>query len=489
MAVVEWDQEFRVSFWSGRAFDLFGWSEQDVLGKRPEAWQFVHEDDQHAVTEVMDDLLSGRVPRNISCNRNYTADGRVLYCEWYNSILKDAGGGLISVFSLIHDVTDRIGAEAQVRHLQKLESVGQLTGGIAHDFNNLLTVILGNAEQLSEAVNGQPELRGLVDMITGAASRGAKLTHQLLSFSRQQPLQPRPIDVNELLGGVRDLLGRTLGEDVELQFFTRASWTALIDPTQLESSLLNLCLNARDAMPGGGRLTIESSDHALDEVYADQHDEVEAGDYVMIAVSDTGTGIEADQLGRVFEPFFTTKETGKGTGLGLSMVYGFVKQSRGHIKIYSEPGQGTTMRLYLPRFRGPAEAVDDARSDSADVTGHETILVVEDDEPLRQFVVSELERLGYRVLQAPNGMEALGVIKSGESIDLLFTDVVMPGGINGSRLAEMAKAVKPRLRVLFTSGYTENAIVHHGRLDPGVQLLSKPYLRRELARRVREALR
>jgi CheY-like chemotaxis protein len=325
-------------------------------------------------------------------------------------------------------------------------------------------------------------------MIDEAAMRGAELTQRLLAFARRQPLQPRTTDVNTLIVDAARLLRPTLGEHIEIESaFEEDAWPALVDPSQLINALINLAVNARDAMPEGGKLVLETGNVQLDEHYARIHDEVRPGPYVMIAVSDTGLGIPAAIRDKVFDPFFTTKGSGKGTGLGLSMVYGFVKQSNGHIKIYSEEGHGTTIKIYLPRAGGQVEAA------AAQVTvalegGSETILVVEDDPLVRSYVATQLNSLGYTTLTAANATEALEYIDGVKSFDLLFTDVIMPGSINGRQLADEAKRRRPSLKVLYTSGYTENAIVHHGRLDPGVLLLPKPYRKSDLARMVRTAL-
>jgi signal transduction histidine kinase len=401
----------------------------------------------------------------------------------------------------LQDQRDELGSlNARLQQSQRLQAIGQLTGGVAHDFNNLLTVVLGNAELLAEQTQGAQ--RELAEMIVQAAGRGAELTQQLLAFARKQALDPRPTDVNQLVAGLDPMLRRTLGEHIEIESVRGAGlWPAMVDPGQLENALLNLCLNARDAMAEGGRLTIETANASLDRAYADRFPDVTPGQYVMIAVSDTGHGIAPEHLDKVFEPFFTTKEKGKGTGLGLAMVYGFIKQSAGHLNIYSEPGQGTTLKLYLPRAakaepRGPGgagvagEASDSTATTAAPVLrgGRETVLVVEDDALVRRYACNELASLGYRVLDADSGARALAVLRERDDVDLLFTDIVMPGGLSGRDLADEALVLRPRLRVLYTSGYSENAIVHHGRLDPGVNLLAKPYRRAELARAVREAL-
>jgi nitrogen-specific signal transduction histidine kinase len=373
---------------------------------------------------------------------------------------------------------------------QRMEAIGQLTGGVAHDFNNLLTVVLGNADLLAEMSADDPARRQLAEMIGAAAQRGAALTQQLLAFSRKQPLDPSVVDVNLRVVALDPMLRRTLGEHIEIELVRAAGlWPAVVDPAQLENALLNLCLNARDAMPSGGKLTLETANAALDQRYADLHPDVAPGQYVMLAVSDTGSGIPAEHLARVFEPFFTTKEKGRGTGLGLAMVYGFAKQSAGHVSIYSEPGHGTTVKLYLPRAVGARpQAGEPVVVEPAVRGGAETVLVVEDDEPVRQLACHELRALGYHVLDASCGADALRIVESDEPVDLLFTDVVMPGGMSGRQLADAARQLRPGLRVLYTSGYTENAIVHHGRLDPGVMLLAKPYRRADLARAVRSAI-
>lgn len=386
------------------------------------------------------------------------------------------------------DVTERIALEEQLHQSQRLESVGQLTGGIAHDFNNLLTVILGNAELLYEALEDNPRLQPLAEMMSGAAQRGAELTQRLLAFARRQALNPQVVEVNQLIEQMDRLLRRTLGEHIAIEIVQDPElWTALVDPVQLESALLNLCLNARDAMLQGGQLIIETANTHLDQEYSNQAVEVIPGAYVMIAISDTGTGITPEHLERVFEPFFTTKAKGKGTGLGLSMVYGFVKQTGGHVSVYSEPGLGTTIRMYLPRSWGDTDQPTHF-SQHQFTGGSELILLVEDDEPVRHYAQKQLEGLGYRVIPAAHGPEALQIIQQRDDIDLLFTDVIMPGGMSGRDLAETALYLRPKLKVLYTSGYTEDAIVHQGRLDAGVQLLSKPYSRAELAQKIYHAL-
>jgi signal transduction histidine kinase len=379
--------------------------------------------------------------------------------------------------------------ESQVRQAQKMEAIGQLTGGVAHDFNNILTVITGTIEILGEAVKDRPHLAQITNMIGAAAARGADLTQHLLAFARRQPLQPRSVDVNALVIEAARLLQPTLGEQIEVEsMLAHDSQPALIDPSQLSTAILNLALNARDAMPDGGKLTLETRNVVLDENYAGINSEVSPGNYVMIAVSDSGKGIPVNLLEKVFEPFFSTKEVGKGSGLGLSMVYGFVKQSNGHIRIYSEEGHGTTVKLYLPRAAGVADQLPAEARTCGLEHGDETILIVEDDALVREYVVTQIGRLGYDTLVASNATEALVIINGSEHIDLLFTDVIIPGGMNGRQLAIEAQKRRAGLKILYTSGYTENAIVHHGRLDAGVLLLAKPYLSSDLARMIRTAL-
>ena len=389
-------------------------------------------------------------------------------------------------------------AEKSLRQAQKMEAVGQLTGGVAHDFNNLLTIIMGGLEMIERQVPNLPASPAVLrigrarDMALQGVQRAALLTQRLLAFARQQPLSPQPIDANKLVSGISEILRRTVGEAVALEnVMAGGLWTVHADPNQLENAIVNLAVNARDAMPNGGKLTIETQNCYLDDDYVNkQSDSVKAGQYVMIAVADTGLGMSQATIERAFEPFFTTKGVGKGTGLGLSQVYGFVRQSAGHIRIYSEPGEGTTLKIYLPRYLGEQkieEAVERKR-DQNHAIGTECILVVEDDNALRAYTVEILSELGYHVLTARNGPEALQMLPGTERIDLLLTDIVMPGGINGRQLADQAVVRVPGLKVLFMTGYTRNAIVHHGRLDPGVHMIGKPFSIDALALKVRELL-
>jgi signal transduction histidine kinase/ActR/RegA family two-component response regulator len=407
----------------------------------------------------------------------------------YSAPVRDKLNNYYGRIWTFRDITERRQLEEQFRQAQKMEAVGQLTGGIAHDFNNLLTVILGCSEFIGEEVKENPRLSKMAQMILEAAQRGADLTHRMLAFARRQALQPKPVDINRMLANMESFLRRTLSADIDLKVIQSGEdCTALVDLTQLENALLNLCVNARDAMPAGGKLIIETGSTTLDASYAEQNADVAPGQYILIAVSDTGCGISPENLERVFEPFFTTKEVGKGTGLGLSMVYGFTKQSHGHVKIYSEPGHGTSVKLYLPKADQGSEPSDQEATLIADLQGSEFILLVEDNAPVREFAKAQLLSLGYRVVEAANGKDALAVLREHKDIDLLFTDVVMPGGLNGSELALEARKLYPSLKVLFCSGYAENAILHMGLMDNDVQLLNKPYSRLQLARRIRGML-
>lgn len=394
--------------------------------------------------------------------------------------------------TLEHLVAERtaklMAAEEALRHSQKMEAIGQLTGGVAHDFNNLLQVVSGNLQLLAKDIAGNERAQRRVTHAMAGVARGSKLASQLLAFGRRQPLEPRVVNLGRLVRGMDDMIRRSLGEAIEIETVVGGGlWNSFIDPTQIENALLNLAINARDAMGGSGKLTVELANAFLDDDYARAHDEVAPGQYVMLAVSDTGSGMSPEILRKVFEPFFSTKAEGKGSGLGLSMVYGFVKQSGGHVKIYSEPGHGTSVKLYLPRALQKEDVETD--TDNGPIAGGtETVLVVEDDEEVRATVVEMLADLGYRVLKASDATSALHVVESGIPIDLLFTDVVMPGDLKSPELARLARKRLPEIGVLFTSGYTENSIVHGGRLDPGVELLSKPYTREALARKVRHVL-
>jgi signal transduction histidine kinase len=421
-----------------------------------------------------------------------TPRGRIIWVRVIGEAERDASGAVRRVQGAVQDISERLALEEQLRQAQRLESLGQLTGGVAHDFNNLLTVILGNAGVLGEELEGVAHLQPLAQVVVDAAQRGADLTQRLLAFARRQALEPKAVDVNRRIAGMDTILRSALGDQIKVDIQGAGDlWPALVDPMQLDNTLLNLCLNARDAMPQGGRLRIRTANEQLDDTAQGRRRDVKAGQYVMLAVTDTGTGIAPEHMPRVFEPFYTTKEMGKGTGLGLAMTYGFMKQSGGHVEIESEPGRGTTVRLYLPRAGEAAgerpPEVPAADQPSAHLRTGQTILLVEDDELVRGFVRQQLLAMGHAVLEAQDAMQALAILDRGEPVDLLFTDVVMPG-MSGSELVELARSKRPALRVLYTSGYADDAIVHDGRLDAGVQLLAKPYRREELARRIGAAL-
>ncbi|UJW77526.1 hybrid sensor histidine kinase/response regulator [Rhizobium sp. SL42] len=393
-----------------------------------------------------------------------------------------------ALLKLERETIERETAQLALRQAQKMEALGNLTGGVAHDFNNLLQVVGGNLQLLSKDVEGNERAEQRLQNALSGVTRGAKLASQLLAFGRRQPLEPKVVNVRRLIHNMDDMLRRALGEEIELETVVSGGlWNTLIDPSQLENAILNLAINARDAMDGRGRLTIEAANSVLDDDYARMHEDVRPGQYVMVAVTDTGSGIPADIIEHVLEPFFTTKSDGKGSGLGLSMVYGFLKQSGGHLKIYSEPGHGTTMRLYMPRTMQVEDSLTDLNSHPVK-GGSETVLVVEDDDGVRDTSVALLADLGYRVLKAQDAQSAFAIVNSGVHVDLLFTDVVMPGPMRSTELARKAKALFPHMAILFTSGYTENSIVHGGKLDAGVELLSKPYTREALARKVRHVL-
>ena len=396
----------------------------------------------------------------------------------------------ISNRDLQKQIEQREEVESQLRQAQKMEAIGQLTGGIAHDFNNMLGVVMGSLDLMGRRIkNGDFAIDRFLEAASQATVRAAALTHRLLAFARQQPLEPKPIDVNNLISGMSDLMRSTLGEQTQIETVMAAGvWTASADPHQLESAILNVAINARDAMPDGGKLTIETGNTYLDEAYAHQHGDVEPGQYVMVAVSDNGTGMAPEIAARVFDPFFTTKPSGKGTGLGLSQVFGFIKQSRGHIKIYSEVGCGTAVKIYLPRLTGQLATPLPANPPSISAgSAGEVILVVEDDPMMLRFTIQAVRELGYTALHADNAAAALAILDGRPDIRLLFTDVVMPE-VGGKKLVDEALKTHPALKVLYTTGYTANAVVHGGVLDAGVNLLGKPFTLDQLATKLRVVL-
>jgi PAS domain S-box-containing protein len=474
------DHEF--TYLSDRA-GAFGMDRAALIGKRrPDAAldQNAEAEKWHAHMAMLDRHEPFR--KFEYCGRDVA--GRLHYFRVNGQPVFAEDGRFMGYRGSATDLTAQHETEERLRQSQKMDAIGQLTGGVAHDFNNVLTVITGTIEIIQQGLADKPELAAIAQLIDDAASRGAEITSQLLTFARRQPLEPREIDVNALVVETAKLLRPTLGEHVEI--VTRLSddtWPAMADPSQLSSALVNLAVNARDAMPDGGRLTLETANRELDGT-----DDSDAGSYVMVAVTDTGHGIPADIRDRVFEPFFTTKGVGRGTGLGLSMVYGFAKQTGGTVAIESEEGRGTVIRLFLPRSAGEAATRTGSVQASATARGHETILVVEDDPLVQGYVIAQLGSLGYRTLTASDGASALALVDQGASFDLLFTDIIMPGGMNGRELADAVRLRRPGARVLYTSGYTDNTIVHEGQLDPGVALLRKPYRKADLSQKIREML-
>jgi signal transduction histidine kinase/ActR/RegA family two-component response regulator len=450
------------------------------------AEEFLYPPDLDNTRNEMRLARRGRVTRNFEC-RYVHKNGRVVPLSWMGVWLEAEQQHIF----IGRDITDRLAAEQRLRQAQRMDAIGQLTGGMAHDFNNLLGVIVGNLDLLLLTGGLGPGQDELVGDAREAALRGADLTSCLLAFARRQPLQPERIAVNSLVANTVGLLARTLGENIPITVdLADDLWPVLVDPAQLEASLINLATNARDSMPRGGRLLNSTANRALDSEYVAAHAELVAGDYVMLEVSDTGSGMPPELLARVFEPFFTTKEPGKGTGLGLSMVFGFVKQSGGHVNVYSEPNVGTTFRLYLPRDMTGVVATPppSAAPRLPPSVGGETILVVEDNEGMRRVARRQLATLGYRVLEAENAAAALGLLQT-ESVDLLFTDIVMPGEIDGIELARRASALLPQLKVVLTSGFPAARLSHEGETTAGLRLLGKPYRVEDLARTLHEVLK
>lgn len=491
-AIYMLDKEGHVANWNPGAERAKGYSREEILG-------------QHFSRFYTPEDLAAGIPRKAiaaaAATGKYEAEGWRVRKDgsrfWANvviNVIKDHEGEILGFAKITRDLTERRAADERRRQAQKMEAVGQLTGGVAHDFNNLLTIIVGNLETLQRDLPSASQadlgrLKRSADNAMQGARRAESLTQRLLAFSRQQPLEPKPLDLGRLVTGMSDLLRRTLGEHVTVETVLGGGlWRAEADPNQLELAILNLAVNARDAMPNGGRLTIETGNVYFDEHYAALQAEVLPGQYVMVAITDTGCGMSADVQTKAFDPFYTTKDIGYGTGLGLSQVYGFVKQSRGHVKIYSEVGEGTTVKLYLPRIHAVAQAEEETAPKMPSGSKGETILVVEDDADVRTFSCDSLTELGYTVLQTDRAQSALQLLATRPEIALLFTDVGLPGGMNGRQLADEARKRRSDLKVLFTSGYARNAIVHDGRLDPGVELLPKPFNQATLASKLRDIL-
>jgi PAS domain S-box-containing protein len=492
-AIFMLDPEGHVASWNAGAQRIKGYAPDEIIGSHFSRFYTPEDLARDIPTQGL--ATAAREGGWESEGLRKRKDGSTFWAHVVIDAIRDDEDKIIGFAKVTRDITEKRVAEQSLRQAQaaltqaqKMEALGQLTGGVAHDFNNLLQVISSNLHLAAKDVVGNPRAEVRIQNALAGVSRGARLAQQLLAFGRRQALEPKVINVGRFIRGMDDMLRRTIGAEIDFEITVSGGlWNTLVDPNQVENAVLNLAINARDAMPGGGKLTVEAGNAFLDDSYAAGHEGVRPGQYVMLAVTDTGSGMPAEIAERVFEPFFSTKPEGKGTGLGLSMVYGLVKQSGGHVKIYSELGHGTTVKLYFPRAHESEDVITDVSSMPLR-GGTETILVVEDDEEVREGAVALLSDLGYRVLKAKDGASAMGVIESGLPIDLLFTDVVMPGPVRSPDLARTAKERLPNLAVLFTSGYTENSIVHGGRLDRGVELLGKPYSRDQLARKVRHVL-
>jgi PAS domain S-box-containing protein len=478
-----------VTTWNAGARKIKGYAADEIVGSHFSRF-YTEEDRRNGKPEQV--LAQVRADGRFEAEGlRVRKDGTAFRASVVIDAIRDPEGKLVGFAKITRDITQRTqleDARQALQHSQRLEAVGKLTGGVAHDFNNILQVIGGSLQLMSGTVAGIPAAQRHLNMALSAVDRGGKLAAQLLAFARRQPLQPVVLNAGRVVRGMEDLVQRAVGESVEVEMAVSASlWNTLVDPHQLENVVLNLAINARDAMPNGGKLTIELSNTMLDDTYVSAAHEVPSGQYVLLAISDTGSGMTPEVLARAVEPFFTTKGEGQGTGLGLSMAFGFVKQSGGHFRIYSEVGHGTTIKAYFPRSLEAEQALPEQVGGEVR-GGTETILVVEDDPSVQATVVGILSELGYQVLRADNAEMALAVLRAGVRCDLLFTDVVMPGKIKSTEMARQAKALLPNLKVLYTSGYTQNAIIHGGRLDPGVELLSKPYRREKLAAKVRQML-
>ena len=487
-AFVQTDQDGIILDWSPQAEVLTGWTRAETIGVKvvdlvfPEPLRAGH---RQRIAQYLGEVAGGGMGMRYESPALHR-EGREFFAEVSLTALRRGDGYIINAF--VRDITQKRAAEAQLIQALKMESLGQLTGGVAHDFNNMLTVITGTIEILADGVKDIPHLASITKLISDAADRGANLTASLLAFARKQPLQPAEIDVNDLIGEAVRLLTPVLGKHIEVEtVLSGDAWPAFVDRSQLSAALVNLAINARDAMPDGGKLAFTTGNFRLGVPEAMARGVERAGDYVAIEVSDTGTGIPKADLGRIFDPFFSTKEVGRGTGLGLSMVFGFAKQSHGSVDVRSEEGSGTTFRIYLPK--ADTSALQPPAQDDVPVQGgNETILCVEDDRKIRDYVTMQLEHLGYKVIVAGNADEALAIVRQGAAFDLLFTDIVMPGSMNGRQLAETLMDGRPSLRVLFTSGYSDGALPLQGRAGQGIPLLTKPYRRAELARLLRRCL-
>jgi len=476
----------KIIFANQKAVEMYGAENREALiGISP--YDFLRPDEREIAYERSRNMLSDGNFMPLKEFQHTTLDNRLIDIEATGrSVMFD---GQEALLTYARDIGPRKEMQNRLAQAQRLEAVGQLTGGIAHDFNNLLAVFVGNAEILQSMIGDDELVNKSVDAIIRAGDRGSSLTSRLLGFSRQQTLSPASTNISDQIAGLEDLFRRTLGETIDLRVSRSDTlWPAMTDPHQFENALINLAINARDAMPGGGMLVIETANTTLDETFVNQQEDVAAGDYILIAVSDTGSGMPPELVEKVFEPFFTTKDVGKGSGLGLSMVYGFTKQSNGHISIYSEPDQGTTIKMYLPRSRESAAMSGIEGQYSGHRIGSERILVVEDDAGVREVPVNILTDQGYQIVEASNGEEAINHLENGPAFDLLFTDIVLPGGMNGVDIATRAKQIQPGIKILFTTGYAESAIVERGHLDPSEVLVNKPYRRAELLEKVRSII-
>ena len=491
-AIFQLDPQGYVLTWNTGAQRIKGYSAEEIIGQHFS--RFYLQEDRQASLPEKGLATAAQEGRFESEGWRVRKDGSKFRALVVIDPVRDEGGNLIGFAKVTRDVSEKYEMQKQLAASQRMEAVGQLSGGIAHDFNNLLMIVLGNLETIQRYTNSlpgpQPNLQRAVANGLRGAHRAAALTSRLLAFSRRQALDPRPIDLNKFLNRSANFMQRTLGEGAEVETLGAPGlWQIEADPNYLETALLNLAINSRDAMPGGGKITMEASNIFADDEYCHKNPEIAPGPYVLVCVSDTGSGMPPDVLNRAIEPFFTTKEPGQGTGLGLSQVYGFVKQSGGYFKIYSEVDQGTTVRIYMPRYTGKGDGEEDSDEGVAGVSEcNESILHVEDDGDIRAYLTEVLRGLGYRVWAVPNATAALPILEgNGQRIDLLLTDIVMPG-LNGRELGQQAQRLRPGLPVLYMTGYSRNAVVRHGRLDDGVNLVQKPILQQVLATRVRDLL-
>ena len=490
-AIYMLDPEGKVSSWNAGAERFKGYASEEIMGEHFS--RFYTEEDKRAGIPKLALQTAKDEGRFEAEGWRVRKDGSRFWASVIIDPITDDNGELIGFAKVTRDLSEKRAIEEQLRQSQKMEAVGQLTGGLAHDFNNLLTGISGSLEimQARIAQGRLNEVDRYMMAAQGAVKRAASLTHRLLAFSRRQTLDPKPTDVNRLLSDIEELVRRTVGRPgIEVEAVGASGlWTTLVDPNQLENAILNLCINARDAMPDGGKITLEASNKWIDEQAARKHD-LPVGQYISVCVTDTGTGMTPDVMAKAFDPFFTTKPTGEGTGLGLSMIYGFARQSGGQVRIYSEVGQGTTMCIYLPRYAEDSESNDEA-SETVEDNAHgegEVVLVIDDEPTIRMLIAEVLAESGYAVIEAPDGPAGLKVLDSTSRIDLLITDVGLPGGMNGRQVADAARVSRPNLKVLFITGYAENAVIGQSRLESGMFVMTKPFQMDLLAHRIREII-